>query len=397
VFYFLAFSLRRYRFIAQRVISIKLIFLLVFSGSVFSDDSCTGFYQEMKEQFPDYAYVAGWGVKVSDLVFHEQSPGMDFQMRRELEYEYDERIVYDEEPVSIAHFWQGCESYIGEQDSCYSDFSFSLVNTPDQLNVDLESQGSPINSEPLKTIDFPNSLNGDQEESIFSNVFNASLSKTKIEELGSFKQFSNRQAIRYTWDVHSSPANVEFDRIQLPIHSFGDNGLFINTKIIFKFGYLLSGEEEPVYIANRVLLNSAPREIVVINAFDKEEDEVFIEHNEFLSDDYVSVDQLLKNIETMKEMKGSFSQSMCGTMEIARLGSNSFDNYNNYEADKLVFHFEMQTSIINSKEVEDFDPGKYMDRDLTLPPKKDAGSLHYLLLFGAFAFFRRKQTIKAQQ
>ncbi len=317
-------------------------------------------------------------------------------MRRELEYEYDERIVYDEEPVSIAHFWQGCESYIGEQDSCYSDFSFSLLNTPDQLNVDLESQGSPINSEPLKAIDFPNSLDGDQEESIFSNVFNASLSKTKIEELGSFKQFSNRQAIRYTWDVHSSPANVEFDRIQLPIHLFGDDGLFINTKIIFKFGYLLSGEEEPVYIANRVFLKSAPSEFVVVNA-SKEYDEVLNEHVEFLSDDYTSVDQLLKNIEAMKKTKGKFSQSMCGTMEIGSFGNYSFDNYNNYEADKLIFHFEMQTSIINSKEVEDFDPAKYMDRDLTLPPKKDAGSLCYLLLFGSLAVFRRKQIIKPQQ
>ncbi len=71
MFFKISMSLQNFRFIAQRVISIKLIFLLVFSGSVFSDDSCTGFYQEMKEQFPDYAYVAGWGVKVSDLVFHE--------------------------------------------------------------------------------------------------------------------------------------------------------------------------------------------------------------------------------------------------------------------------------------------------------------------------------------
>ncbi len=78
-------------------------------------------------------------------------------------------------------------------------------------------------------------------------------------------------------------------------------------------------------------------------------------------------------------------------LQIGALSAHGYRDSGAVEIEKAIFHYEIQISIINTNSIENFNPLDYLDRDLTLPSKKDAGSLCYLLsLLSILMLFRRK-------
>ena len=384
--YLLSSQLRVIRFISIEVRGICLALLLCFTISTYADDFCAADSQA-EALLPDYGFVADWGVRVNQLEakdYHWQD--VEVQQRPEIEYEQDVRVTYDQEEVSITSFWQGCESFIGKQELCASDESLSIVVTPDQLIEALLSQGSLVTNTSKNITSFSDPHEGMWQVSdnpVLEEIFNLSITESEIEALGDFTQLGFRQAIRITVDVGEKFDQLSLNDLQ---HTSGlvspKKGFYSDSKVIFKVFYTTENNENEVYRPFRF----------------------FLEENRFKSwctettceIEYLSLDRYLK--ESIYDLLSEWSpdKSLCESNE-SMMGGLYISPDENANVKKVIFHYEIQTSIINSNNVDDFNPLDYLDRDLTLPPKKDAGSLHYLFLFGAFAFFRRKHTLKAQQ
>lgn len=370
----------------------SILLLIIFSPSITSAEDFCASDDQTETQFPDYQVVMDWGVRVDNLqvTFFDQNG--DVKKRAEIEYEYDERILYDEEPVSISSFWQGCESFIGKQDACTSDNSLSLLLSPDHLKAEIESKQGLVNSNQENLMEFSQSttseLNQDgqlSEPPALENMFNMYMTSEDVALLGDFKQLSFRQAIRITFDINNG-INVQdlvFEGLNIPSRFKSKNGLFVNTKIIIKNSYLSDYSDERLYGPYRIMVDEVRMGIC---------DEEYCGF-EFLAYDSMTVNEVL----SMFNGYGNSSpenRELCSKNKISLSALNLGDPiYLDYFG-KAVFHYEIQTSIINTKNVDNFNPLDYLDRDLTLPAKEDAGGLYYLLLIGVLVFFRRTKPLR---
>ena len=370
--YLLSSLLRAIRFISIEVRGICLALILCFTISAYAEDFCATDSQA-EALLPDYGFVADWGFRVDKLYIGENDQNFEIHQRPEIEYEYDERIVYDEEPVTIAKFWQGCESFIGRQQECESDDNITLTLSPDDLNSALNNYGVPINNNLEKIQDLPNQIIEyfvASETPLIEKMFNISMTKSELADRGDFKQLGFRHALRYTWDVNGVVAPLYFENLQMPWRLLYSSGFFINFKTIIKFGFLYPGQDEPTYVANRELLGRSSGYDTLYSADNT------VGHFEYLPSDIVDVEYILKNLPYLNE---GFNMNYCTKMSLGQI-MNGWLLYENQGVDKMILHIETQYSIINSKTVKNFNPKEYMDRDLTLPSKKDAGSLYYLLI-----------------
>lgn len=337
---------------------------------------------------PDKVFVADWGVRVNHIdaksFFWEE---VEFQQRPEIEYEQDIRVAYNQEDVSLTQFWQGCESFIGKQELCESDESLSLKLTPDQLNDAVISQGGLISNSPSSVTSFSEPHEDEwqvNENPVLEEIYNISITEDDLEALGNFSQLGIRHAFRVSVDFNQGIDVFYFNEIQVPFYFQKTNGaIFAETKVILKTSYISNEYSEQAYMPNRSLLEENQRV-----SFCYENTCSF----EYLSSDIIDVDTIL----------GSYSASpenidTCSENGLMVWGLSAIANPDIVETQKAIFHYEIQISIINTNNVDKFNPLDYLDRDLTLPPKEDAGSLCYLLLLGVLAFIRRNQAIKVQQ
>lgn len=366
----LSIHFRPLSFISQQVINISFASLFMFSNTASADNFCDD-HTQTEAQFADYAFVADWGIKVNRLYVSEQFPYAEVNQRPEIEYEYDQRIVYDENPVSILQFWQGCESFIGRQEECESDNAFSLIIMPDHLNAALESQASPINSGPEKLMKFSEPSWEVSDHPVANNMFNISMTRDEVEALGDFKQLSFRQAFRITFDANHYSPDLEFEHIQIPNRFKAKMGLFINTKVIVKSAYISGGVVEQDYTPTRIYIDDSAVcfeeycdfENLAYDHFSKKEvHEIFSEHEKY---------------EDPEKVYGCFNADIL-------MGAYTVGEYGSMDAEKkVILHYEIQTSVINTKQVDNFNPMDYLDRDLTLPKEKSQGkgSLNYFLFF----------------
>ena len=364
--------LRAIRFISFQVRSFCLALLLCLSISIYADTRC-GDDALTEALLPDYGFVADWGIRVNQLAGKDYNwQDVEVQQRPEIEYEQDVRVTYDQEAVSITSFWQGCESFIGKQEQCESDESLSIVVTPDQLNDTLLAQGSLVTNSYNNITSFPEPNEGDWQVSdnpILEEIFNISMTESEIDALDDFTQLGFRQAIRITADVGKPLEQINFNELQLPLHIItSKEGLFVESKVILKAFFISDEYAEQVYKANRSLLEENLR-----TSYCSENTCGF----EFLISDFSSVDQIHKH---WADWSGEGSICFSGSVLTHVLSAYRHSYTENTEVEKVIFHYEIQTSIINSKEIENFSTLDYMDRDLTLPKEKSGGSLYYLLL-----------------
>ena len=321
---------------------------------------------------PNNVFVADWGVRVNRLEAKNYGwEDVDVQQRPEIEYEQDVRVVYDPEDVSLTKFWQGCESFIGRQEQCESDESLSMVVTPDLLNATLLAQGSQVTNSSNNITSFFEPYEEEwqvSENPILEEIFNLSMTEDEIDALGDFTQLGIRQAIRITVDVGKPLEFFNFDKLQLPYYlSTSRKGLFIESKIILKTMYIADGYIELPYIPYRTVIEGNNYYLACSDNTCS---------YEFLTSDITDLTWLVKNYSdwTDKTICTEVSSTAHG------LGSGLTSLYSDTNIEEIILHYEIQTSIINSKKIENFNPLNYLDRDLTLPKEKSGGSLYYLLL-----------------
>ncbi len=358
------------RFMLFQVRSISLALLLCLTNSTYADRLC-GDDAQTETLLPNYDFIAGWGVRINRVQAGYPEQEVEIQKRPDIEYEQDQRITYEEEDVSITQFWQGCESFIGRQAECESDESFSTLITPDQLDDFLVSQGSLINHDPESIMSFaePNDEFWRKSDNpIIEKMFKFSMNKDEISALGDFKQISFRQAIRITMDVNQHLDQFYFEDTQLPFSLLtSKEGLYVDSKVILKAMYISSGDQESAYIPLRGLIP-------------ENYSKPWCQENtcgiEFLSKDILNIEYIHKQFSEWPP-EGAICYGY--DMKIGWLSAGAID-YNYTEIEKAIFHYEIQTSIINTKGIEDFSPMDYMGRDFTLPKEKGGGGLHYLLV-----------------
>lgn len=354
--------------------TLTTVLLMVLSISTYANDTHSDFCEDEASRevlYPNYSFVADWGVRVNRLVARDYNwEDVEVQQRSEIEYEQDVRVTYDQEAVSITSFWEGCESFIGRQGECESDESFSLIIDPDQLNDSLLSQGSIISNDPENVKSFVKPKDDYWEVSdhrFMEKMFSFSMNKDEIDALGDFKQLSVRQALRITVDVNQHLDKFDFEETQLPFSLLtSKEGLYVDSKVILKAMYISSSDQEPAYIPFRIILpENQYRSWCSGNLCGFE----------YLSQDFLKIESIYKQL---SDWTSKHSMCVGGDLLIDGIGARITGSYT--EIEKVVFHYEIQTSIINTKEIENFNPLDYLDRDLTLPSKKDAGSLYYLLI-----------------
>jgi hypothetical protein len=376
---FISLSLTKFQKIVFILISV--VALPSFSESI---NVCgSDFY--VPEHFSSMATSIDWGIKIHSLVLSEENA---IDLESMVEYEYGKRISY-EEPVSLARFWQGCESYIGRQDSCRTNEEMKFESDYETLTSTLNSQGSSVNKyiNSVMNFPYPNGFSPSYK-GIPENMFNMTILNEDISSLGDFKQLSYRQAIRYKWAASQVIDEFRFENFQFPTRVFNLHpDLFVNTKTIIKVITSSSSNAiiEPEYRENRILL--------------EERQLSWCDGNGCIAT-FFDLDTLNKEfINRLFVTPYENNNSSCINTSVDNVGYMEGNVLPKLDAvDEVVLHYEVQISIINTKDNSSFNPKDYMDRDLTLPPKKDAGSLYYLLLlFSALILFRRKQTFKAQQ
>jgi hypothetical protein len=331
---------------------------------------------------PDKAFVVDWGVRVNRIDARDFGwQEVEVQQRPEIEYEQDVRVTYDPDAVSFTKFWQGCESFIGRQEQCESDESLSLTLTPDQLNATLESQESLIthSSDSVTSFSEPNEDERQVNDSpVLEEIFNAFMTGSEIEALGDFTQLGIRQAIRVTVDVNKDLKRFYFDELETPLYLQTAKGnIFVEVKTILKTLSVSRYYTEQAYTPQRSLLEENYR-----TPFCSENTCGF----EFMISDVLDVNQIHQSYSSSTNNVG-----VCSDIALV-VGSLSVHEHSGLkEIEKAIFHYEIQISIINTNSIENFNPLDYLDRDLTLPSKKDAGSLCYLLsLLSILMLFRRK-------
>lgn len=374
--------LRAICFISYQVRSISLALLLCLTNSTYAENFCAADVQA-EALLPDFGLVADWGIRVNQIVakdYHWQD--VEVHQRLEIEYEQDVRVTYDQEEISITSFWEGCESFIGKQELCASDESLSIVVTPDQLNDALLSQGSLVTNTSKNITSFSDPYEGMWQVSdnpVLEKIFNVSMTESEVDALGDFTQLGFRQAIRITVDVGQKLDQLSFNDLQ---HAYSlispKKGFYLDSKVILKAFYITDGIENDVYRPFRGYLKEN------ISKTWCAESTCGIE---YLSDDFYTKESIVKQLS-----EWSSNESMCEGNEIMISGLYTSLPDKNVSVEKVVFHYEIQTSIINSNNIDNFNPLGYLERDLTLTPKKDAGSLYYLLsLFSILILFRRNK------
>jgi hypothetical protein len=367
------------------LVSVTFGFFITVSSALASASEFCGSDEKIEALFPSYQVVMDWGLRIDNFYIDYHFDEGIAQKRAEIEYEYDERILYDEEPISLALAWQGCESFIGKQEECSSDKSYSLLLSPEQLRAELESRQGIVNNNPENVIEFPpyslKELDPDwqpSESPIIETMFNMNITSEELELLGDFKQLNFRQAIRVTIDIDPFINSATFEDILVPSRFRSKSGLFINTKTIFKTSYLSDSAIER---------NSPPYRAFIENSIQDCDYEAC--GFEYWAYDTMSVKEVLTTF-NHHNLSG-----LCLNNEIGIGGVDLMYSGNLDRANRAVLHFEIQTSIINTKEIENFNPLDYLDRDLTLPSKKDAGSLYYLLIgLMMLALKRRSKKLK---
>ncbi len=334
---------------------------MVLSISTYADDTHSDFCKDEASTevlYPNYSFVADWGIRVNRLAAKNYNwEDVEVQQRLEIEYEQDFRVTYDQEAVSTTSFWQGCESFIGRQSECESDESFSLIIDPDQLNDSLRSQGSLISNDPENVMSFVKPKDDYREVSdnpAIEKMFSFSMSKDEIDALGDFKQLSFRQALRITVDVNQQLDKFDFEDTQLPFGLLtSKEGLYVDSKVILKAMYISSSDQEPAYIPFRIILPE--------NQYKS-----WCSDNmcgfEYLSQDFLKIESIYKQL---SDWTSKHSMCVGGDLSIGGIGAGITGSYT--EIEKVVFHYEIQTFIINSKEIVGFNSLDYMERDLTLP------------------------------
>lgn len=333
---------------------------------------------------PNNVFVADWGVRVNRLeAYNHGWEEVGVQQRSEIEYEQDVRVTYDQESVSLTSFWQDCESSIGKQELCESNESLSVISPPNQLNESLLTQGSLVNNFSQNITSF---LVSDEdmwqvsENPILEEMFNVSMSEGELEALGDFTQLGFRQAIRVTVDVDMPLDYFNFDLLQLPYHvSTSREGLFVESKIILKTFYVADGYAELPYIPYRTFLEGN------YNYLSCKDNTCSYE---YLMSDGVDLRWLVDNYSDWTTGKTICTE---GTLYAHNLGGSLY--YLDTNIEKVIFHYEIQTSVINTKEIDGFNPLNYLDRDLTLPKEKSGGSIFYLtLILFLIALFKNTQS-----
>lgn len=328
---------------------------------------------------PDKAFVVDWGVRVNRIDARDFGwQKIEIQPRPEIEYEQDLRVTYDPEAVSLTKFWQGCESFIGRQEQCESDESLSLTLTPDQLDAALESQGSLITHSSDTVTSFTEPYEDDwqvNDNPVLEELFNASITESEIEALGDFTQLGIRHAFRVTVDVNKDLERFYFDELKTPLYLQTAKGnIFVEIKTILKTLSVSRYYSEQAYTPQRSLLEENYR-----TPFCSENTCGF----EFMISDVLDVNQIHQSYSSSTNNVGVCSNIALG------VGSLSVHEHSDLkEIEKAIFHYEIQISIINTNSIENFKPLDYLDRDLALPSKKDAGSLFYLLMLFLIIPFR---------
>ncbi len=368
------------RFMLFHARSISLALLLCLTNSTYADNFCAADVQA-EALLPDLGFVADWGIRVNRLSAKDYNwQDVVVQQRSEIEYEQDVRVTYDQEAVSFTSFWQDCESFIGKQELCESDESLSMVINPNQLNESLLTQGSLVNNSSNNITSFSAPHEGMwqvSENPILEEIFNISMTDSEIDALGDFTQLGIRQAIRVTVDVNQTLDFFDFNEKQLPFHIVTSrNGLFVESKIIIKALFISGDYSEQPYVPYRT----------------------FIEGNYLhtnCNDNTCSYEYLLNDLYDLKWIVNTYPEwstknAMCSKGSVLGHTIAAGLSYPYTDIKKVLFHYEIQTSIVNSNNIDNFNPLDYMDRDLTLPPRNDAGSLYYLLLIFALIARLRK-------
>jgi len=320
---------------------------------------------------PDNVVAIDWGVRVNSLYADTEWEENEIQQRPEIEYEQDVRVTYDQEAVSITSFWKGCESFIGRQGKCESDQSLSMVLAPNQLNDSLLVQGSLVRNNSKNITSFSEPYDDSwqvSENPVLEEIFSVSMTENEVDALGDFTQLGIRQAIRITVDVNQSLYQFELNELQLPFHILtSQKGLFTESKVILKAFHTSGDYVEQAYMANRSLL-----------------EENF--QTSYCRDNTCGFEYLISDLYNVKEIFNIYSKwskedmicTVSSGLLIHWLSANL--PYPEIEIRKAIFHYEIQTSIINSNNIDDFNPLDYMDRDLTLPKENSGGGLYYFLI-----------------